>query len=274
VVATNSPVNNRLLLQTKQAQYRTYVIGISLPKGEIEEGLYWDVEDPYHYIRLVHSPKEDRDYVLIGGEDHKTGQKKSPEKAFSNLKKWAARRFSPHEIVYQWSGQIIEPMDQLAFIGRNPGEHHTFVHTGASGSGLTYGTIAGFLIPDLIEGRPSPFEKLYDPRRKTLKAAGRFFKESANMAAQYADWVKPSSFNPKKLSPHEGAVVRRGLILEAVYKDGDNRVHCLSATCPHLGGIVRWNHVEKTWDCPCHGSRFTAEGEVINGPANEGLKRK
>lgn len=273
VVATNSPINDRLIMQTKLAQYRTYVLGIALPKAEIDEGLYWDTDEPYHYIRQVHSPKEEVDYFLIGGKDHKTGQNVHPKKAFLDLKKWIASRFLQHQIIYEWSGQINEPYDRIAFIGKNPGDKHVYVHTGASGNGLTYGSIAGMLIPDLIEHNQSPWQDIYNPSRKTLKAWPRFLKESGNTMTQYLDWLKPKIKNLDDLSPHEGVVRRQGTSFEAIYQDVDHKLHRMSAVCPHLGGIVRWNSLEKTWDCPCHGSRFDAHGEVINGPANCGLKK-
>lgn len=272
IIATNSPINDRLEIQTKQAQYRTYIIAISLPKGEVSEALYWDTGDPYHYIRVVPSPDPNHDYILLGGEDHKTGQKKDPKKAFAALEAWAASRFSPHKTIYQWSGQIVEPVDRLAFIGRNPGDKHIYIHTGQSGNGLSYGAMAGMLLPDLIVGNKSPYQELYEASRKPLRASGEFIKENANTVAQYIDWLRPAP-RSEDLLVHEGHVIRKGLSLHAVYKDENGDLHHLSAVCPHLGGIVRWNNLEKTWDCPCHGSRFGPTGEVINGPANRGLKQ-
>lgn len=272
VVATGSPVNDRLYLHTKQAQYRTYIIGISLPRGEVTEALYWDTLEKYHYIRIVPSAHQDQDYVLVGGEDHKTGQKKSPKEAFAALEQWAKERFSPHAIIFQWSGQIVEPIDRLAFIGRNPHDKHVYVHTGHSGNGLTYAAIAANVLADVITGQKSDYEKIYKPSRKTPKAALTFLEETLNMVAQYRDWLKLTTKNVDDIENNQGAVLRKGLALRAIYKDENGTVHHLSPICPHLGGIVRWNNLEKTWDCPCHGSRFTGEGEVLNGPAPRNLK--
>lgn len=272
VVATSSPINDRILLQTKLAQYRTYAIVLAIPKGVLKEALFWDTMTPYHYLRLLPTDDHYNDYVLIGGEDHKTGQKDNPREVFSALKQWAVKHFLRHEVVYHWSGQVVEPVDSLAYIGKNPGDDHVYVHTGTSGSGLTYGAIAGMLLPDLILGRPTPLEKLYCPARKTLKASGVFIKEACNMAAQYVDWIKPQD-KGNEPSTNEGIVVRHGLSLQALYKDDAGTIHRMSALCPHLGGVVHWNSLEKTWDCPCHGSRFTATGKVINGPSNCDLKK-
>ncbi len=273
IVATNSPINNRLLVQTKQAQYRTYVIGAVVPEGQLDEALYWDCMKPYHFIRVLPSTKKGFVTVLIGGEDHKTGQNPKPERAFVALRKWAEKRFVIEEIIYQWSGQIIEPIDGLPFSGRNPTDNNIYIHTGDSGGGLTYGAMAASLLPDLIFGIESPFEKIYEPSRIVPKAATAFFKEATNMVAQYGDWFKFPPSKIKRLSPNEGRLVQKGLSVHAVFKDEKGELHCMSAVCPHLGGIVRWNSLEKTWDCPCHGSRFNSEGEVLNGPANRGLTK-
>ncbi len=166
-------------------------------------------------------------------------------------------------------------LDGLAYIGRNPGDkENVFICTGDNGNGMTHGTIAGMLITDLILGRPNPWEKLYDPSRIVAKAAGTFLKEGANMALQYGAWLTPGEVSSiDQVKRGEGAILREGLNKFAVYRDDQGKVTKLSAVCPHLGCIVAWNAVEQTWDCPCHGSRFTAEGNVINGPANSGLKK-
>jgi Rieske Fe-S protein len=171
---------------------------------------------------------------------------------------------------------VIEPIDSLAFIGRNPGDEQVYIATGDSGHGLTHGTIDGMLLNDLVHKRNNPWEKLYDPARKakSLSSLKEFFKENINVALQYRDYFSPADLSrPSEVPMGEGAIVRHGLQKLAVYRDHDNELHMLSAVCPHLGGIVRWNKVEKTWDCPCHGSRFSCKGEVINGPAMSNLNK-
>jgi glycine/D-amino acid oxidase-like deaminating enzyme/nitrite reductase/ring-hydroxylating ferredoxin subunit len=273
VIASGSPFTNRLVLQLKESQYRTFVICVALPANEMEEALYWDTNDPYHYVRPVASPSAHSQYVLIGGEDHMTGQKSAPKEAFLRLREWTSKRFGDHEVIYEWSGQVIETIDGLAFIGKNPLQDHVYVHTGTSGNGLTYGAIAGIMLPALILGEKSPWEKIYRPSRKTIKAGCRFVKEACGMSKGFADWLKPQMVDVDKLEPHQGAVVRHGLTFQAVYKETNGTLTRMSAICPHLGGVVRFNSLEQTWDCPCHGSRFSAHGEVINGPASSGLKK-
>lgn len=274
VVATNTPVNDLLAIHTKQASYRTYVIGADVPGGSITEGLYWDTADPYHYVRLQTLKGSVSDLLIVGGEDHKTGQADDAEARYGRLEEWARARFPMMtDIRFKWSGQVVEPIDGLAFIGRNPMDQpNVFVATGFSGNGMTHGTIAGRLITDLILGRENAWAALYDPSRKTLNAAMTFAEETLNMAAQYGGWLTPGDVKEDVLvAPGTGAIVRRGLSKTAVYCDSAGQLHECSAICPHLGGIVAWNHSEETWDCPCHGSRFDKFGTVLNGPANSNL---
>lgn len=274
IVATDSPVNNRFYIHTKQAPYRTYVIGASIPKGSVPKGLYWDTADPYHYIRIQkHSSDHQLDWLIVGGEDHKTGQDQQVDLKYIHLEEWAKELFPMiRKIEYRWSGQVFEPIDSLAFIGKNPGDKNIYIATGDSGNGMTHGTIAGMLIPDLILGKANPWKSLYDPSRKTLAAAPKFIQETLNVVKQYGDWFTPGEIKEiEMLSADEGIILREGLKKIAVYKDKQNTIHVNSAFCPHLGGCVRWDPGEKSWDCPCHGSRFNGVGEVMNGPAIDNL---
>jgi Rieske Fe-S protein len=195
---------------------------------------------------------------------------------FGKLAQWAHQRWkNAGEVRYRWSGQVMEPVDGLAFIGRNPRDAEgVFVVTGDSGNGMTHGTIAGMLIADLVEGRDNPWAKLYDPSRKTASAIKDFAKENLNVAVQYVkDYAGGGDVDDvTKIARGEGSVVRRGLRKHAVYRDASGELHEYSAVCPHLGCIVHWNAAEQTFDCPCHGSRFDKTGKVINGPANSGLE--
>lgn len=275
VVATNTPVNDWLTMHTKQSAYRTFVIGATVPSGSINKGLYWDTADPYHYVRLQTprpgaSPTSASDLLLVGGEDHKTGQSDDAEARYERLEKWARARFPVISgIRFKWSGQVVDPVDGLAFIGRNPlDQKNVYLATGFSGNGMTYGTIAGSLLTDLILGRENAWAALYNPSRKTFAAAETFARETINVAAQYGDWLTPGQVKEDLLvAKGTGAIVRRGLYKIAVYCDDSGQMHECSAICPHLGGIVAWNHSEETWDCPCHGSRFDKFGQVLNGPA-------
>jgi glycine/D-amino acid oxidase-like deaminating enzyme/nitrite reductase/ring-hydroxylating ferredoxin subunit len=275
IVATNSPVNDVVTMHTKQAPYRSYAIGAIIPKGYFPKILLWDTQDPYHYIRIQqNSSDENTDILIVGGEDHKTGQENNPEKAFEKLIAWSKERFPLiKSIPYRWSGQVMEPVDSLAFLGRNPGGENVFIITGYSGHGMTHATIGAMLITDLIMERPNEWEGMYSPARISLLSTKEFLKENLNVAVQYLDWFKGSEVNTiNDIEPGSGAVIRKGLKKIAVYKDPSGNISQCSAVCTHLGGVVRWNNLEKSWDCPCHGSRYDAEGRVLNGPAVENLE--
>jgi len=280
VVATNTPVNDLVAIHTKQAAYRTYVIGARVPTGSIPRMLLWDTPDPYHYIRLqtVNDGEGNptHDVLIVGGEDHKTGQADDADERFRRLEEWTRERFPAVEsIEYRWSGQVMEPVDGLAFIGRNPlDSDNVFIATGDSGNGMTHGTIAGRLLTDLIMGRENEWATLYDPSRiSLLRAPIEYAKENANVAAQYADLLTGGDVGSvEEIAAGEGAIIRRGLKKVAVHRDAGGALHEMSALCTHLGCVVAWNGKEKSWDCPCHGSRFDSkDGHVLNGPAINGL---
>ncbi len=295
VVATNSPINNRFVIHTKQAPYLTYVIAARMPKGSATKALYYDSReekempedvspDSYHYVRVysedqtgdVNEQVESTDWLIVGGRDHKTGQGGDAEKRYAHLENWARMRWPLMEgVEFAWSGQVMEPVDGLAFIGPNPmDDDNVYIITGDSGNGLTHGTIGGMMLTDMIMGRTSPWQTLYDPNRITLKAAGEFLSENLNVAGQYIkDFTSGSEVESiEEIRRGAGAVIRKGLKKIAVYKDEAGTAHYLSAICPHLGCVVAWNANDKSWDCPCHGSRFDCLGMVINGPANTGLE--
>lgn len=272
VVATNSPINNLVTLHTKQHAYRTYVIAAAMPKGSVPRALYWDTTDPYHYVRLDAFDPE-FDWLVVGGEDHKTGQEPNPSERWTRLEEWMRAHFpQAGSVGARWSGQIMQSVDGLGLIGKNPGEEHVYVVTGDSGTGITHGALAGMLLSDLVTGHDNPWSKVYSPSRVTLKAGGTFLKQNLGALQPYVDWVQAGSHNDERqIARGQGAVVRQGLKLLAVFCDQDGKLHRRNAACPHLGGVVRWNEAESTWDCPCHGSRFDATGKVLNGPANVDL---
>jgi glycine/D-amino acid oxidase-like deaminating enzyme/nitrite reductase/ring-hydroxylating ferredoxin subunit len=269
VVATNTPFTDMVSIHTKQFAYRTYAIAAVVPAGSVHRGLYWDTLDPYHYVRL-----QGDDLLIVGGEDHKTGQEEDPKKRFRRLERWASDRFPIEEVKFRWSGQIMETIDGLAFIGEDPsGLKNVYIVTGDSGMGMTHGTIAGMLLPDLISGRTNAWADIYDPSRKPIRAAFEYVKENVNVAAQYTEWFKGGDVQSvNEIPPGQGAVINDGVSKIAVYRDPDHSIHAVSAVCTHLGCVVNWNSVEKSWDCPCHGSRFDESGRMINGPASKDLE--
>jgi Rieske Fe-S protein len=214
------------------------------------------------------------DILIVGGEDHKAGQAQDAEARYERLERWMRERYpAAGAVEFRWSGQVMETVDGLAFIGRNPLDaDNVYIATGDSGMGMTHGTIAGMLISDLIQGRANPWTELYDPSRVRTGAALEWVKENLNVAMQYASWLTAGDVDTvDQITPANGAViVERGKKI-AVYRDERGELHRRSAVCPHLGCIVAWNPAASTWDCPCHGSRFDKFGGVINGPSPRDL---
>jgi glycine/D-amino acid oxidase-like deaminating enzyme/nitrite reductase/ring-hydroxylating ferredoxin subunit len=286
VVCTNTPVNNRVAIHLKQFPYRTYVIGALIKKDSLPEALWWDTGDmqlnenipPYHYIR-TEPFNEMFDLLIVGGEDHQTGLADADvipeENRYSIIETWARRYFPIEEIVYRWSGQVMEPMDGIAFIGRNPmDKDNVFIATGDSGNGMTHGTIAGMLIDDLINGRDNDWERIYNPSRfKIFKSGNIFFSEMIGGIRKYYETnpKHPDAVAISSIKPGDGKIIELEGKKYGCYCDQDETLHLVDAKCTHLGCIVRWNNDEKSWDCPCHGSRFTYEGEILNGPAIKSL---
>jgi nitrite reductase/ring-hydroxylating ferredoxin subunit len=285
VVATNTPVNNLVAMHLKQAAYRTYVIAGLVKKDSLPKALWWDTgnfsEDkdfaPYHYIRL-HPYNAEFDLLISGGEDHRTGylyeEDIQEENRYQKLEEWTRNHFPLDKILYRWSGQVMEPVDSLAFIGRNPlDKENVYIITGDSGTGMTHCTIGGLLITDLILGKKNAWEEIYSPSRITAKTGNVFFKELFRGVAALMKGA-PDDDRVKEFSAvrnGEGKITNVGGHKCAVYRDENGSYHVVSARCTHLKATLVWNADEKTWDCPWHGSRFSYDGHVINGPANSDL---
>ncbi|MGX1323821.1 glycine/D-amino acid oxidase-like deaminating enzyme/nitrite reductase/ring-hydroxylating ferredoxin subunit [Bradyrhizobium sp. USDA 377] len=268
VVATNSPVNVQVAIHTKQAPYRTYALAAKIPAGALEDALYWDTLDPYHYVRLQPF-SADEDFVIIGGEDHKSGEADDGAQRLAALERWARERLPDlREVTHRWSGQVLEPVDFTGFVGRSPGEEHLFIVSGDSGQGITNGLMAGMLIADLIMTGASPWEEVYAPARKIQKNIGEFISENITPLKNFAEYLTASEIaSVEHLRPGEGRLVRHGLKKVAACRDRNGHLHFHSASCTHLGCVVHWNSLEQCWDCPCHGSQFAPDGTALNGPA-------
>jgi glycine/D-amino acid oxidase-like deaminating enzyme/nitrite reductase/ring-hydroxylating ferredoxin subunit len=277
VVATNTPVNDRIAIHTKQSAYRSFALAFELPAVELPRALYWDTGDPYHYVRLAEDATG-ATRLVVGGEDHKTGEFDDAARRFERLERWTRERFpAAGAASLRWSGQVLEPFDALAYIGKNPGgPSNVFIATGDSGHGLTHGAIAGMLIRDLVIGAENRWASLYDPARKraSLGSLTEYMKIAGTVTRHYAEWLQREKPAPlRDLVSGAGMVVQRGRRKLAVSRDDRGALIACSAVCPHLGCIVHWNSQERSWDCPCHGSRFSPSGEVLSGPAARGLAR-
>jgi len=272
VVATNSPINDRFALHTQLAPYRTYAMAITIDRDSIEDALYWDTLDPYHYVRLENG-RGNTQYLIVGGADHKTGEADDGWARFEGLESWI-RALLPKlgNVTHRWSGQILDPVDYSAFIGRNPGDEHIFVHTGDSGQGLTHGVVGSILLSNLILGHTRAWTEFYDPARVTLGAAKNFVAENVTALKNLAEYVAPGELtSTDDLKPGQGGILREGLAKIAAYRDENGSLYRHSAACTHAGCHVHWNSLERCWDCPCHGSHFAADGSALNAPAIQAL---
>lgn len=267
VLATHTPVHVRVAMHTKQAPYRTYVVATPVPEGTLPRGLYWDTESPYHYVR-TQPWAEGEDLLIVGGGDHKTGQRPPGANPFGPLTTWVRERFPRVDRpVFAWSGQVLEPADGLSFIGSGAGGgDRVHLATGYSGNGTTNATLAAELVADRILGREHPLAPLLDPARKPTGGLPTYLKENFNVAAQYGRWMRAPRATSVTVPASPSAETDEGPIEEL------RLPHTLSRVCPHMGCVVSWNPLEETFDCPCHGSRFAADGEVLHGPANERLE--
>jgi glycine/D-amino acid oxidase-like deaminating enzyme/nitrite reductase/ring-hydroxylating ferredoxin subunit len=272
-VATNAPIVGRLTLQTKMAPYRSYAIAISAPKGALPDALIWDTLEHYHYVRL--QPGDHQDFLIVGGEDHKTGEADDAQERFTALETWARARFNRlKDVTHRWSGQVLEPVDYAGYVGRDPDNDHIYLVTGDSGQGITNGALAGLLIPALFDGADHPWRKLYDPARVTTRSIGDYVSENVTAVKSMAEHLGgPLHPSPDSLKAGEGGLVRDGLGTIAAFRDEDGRLHKVSSACSHVKCVVHFNSLERCWDCPCHGSHFSVDGEVLNAPATAPLEQ-
>jgi Rieske Fe-S protein len=260
------------LFQTKLALYTSYAIGGRIGKGRIPDALFWDTADPYHYLRI--EPHRDHDFVIFGGEDHKTGQTADTTACFERLERTLRSMVGGVEVTHRWSGQVIETPDGLPFIGETA--ERQFVGTGFSGNGLTFGTLTGMMAADRILGQKNPWADLFDPARKSVRGGLVDYLRENKDYPYYLIRDRVAGAQGKSLR----AVPRgTGRVLDlngesvAVYRDESGVTIQRSAVCTHMGCLVAWNMAERTWDCPCHGSRFKPDGTVLAGPAESPLEK-
>lgn len=271
VFATNSPTNDKVAIHSKQVPDRTYVIAGRVPKGSVPDALVWDTYEAYHYVR-IQELSESEDLLIVGGEDHRSGEANDMAERFGRLADWTRKRYpSFSEIDYRWSGQVLEPDDFMPYSGRNPGNENIYIHSGDSGQGITNGVAGSLTILPLILGEDSRYAAIFDPGRKptgSVAAVSEFVRGQAGAVRNMAEHLSPGEISSTdELKPGEGGIIRRGLYKVAAYRGWDGNVVERSAACTHLGCIVHWNGFEQCWDCPCHGSQFAIDGEVLNGPA-------
>jgi glycine/D-amino acid oxidase-like deaminating enzyme/nitrite reductase/ring-hydroxylating ferredoxin subunit len=268
VVATHQPFGMRGLYFARMWLKRSYAIAVRL-QGPVPQGMYISTDEDFRSLRP--QPVAGRDLLIVGGSPHRPGQADDTTALVRHVEAWARERFLVESVEYRWATQDNVTHDRVPYVGSLAGHgKRVYVATGFCGWGMTNGTVAGLLLGDLLTDRESPWKDLYDPGRDAIKTrVGGLTKDAVvgvrDLSGHYGDEKKVDDL--ASLRPGEGAIVRRGLEPLAVHRDDAGALHCVSAVCTHLQCIVRWNDAERSWDCPCHGSRFDADGRVVQGPA-------
>ena len=273
IVATHFPFMDRGLYFARQHAERSYALGAYVDDHRVE-GMYLSTESPAHTMRSI--PTERGEMLLVGGESHKVGQSDEEER-YARLEGWLRTHWSVWEIAYRWSTQDAMPVDGVPFVGKlNPGARSLWVGTGFRKWGLTNGTAAAAILTAAIGGRELPYARVFDSTRLgPLAAAKEIVKENANVGRRFlrGHVARPDERDVGDLRAGEGGTVRRGTQRVGAYRDDQGRLHGVTTMCPHLGCAVAWNAAERSWDCPCHGSRFHWDGTVLEGPAVTNLKQ-
>ena len=276
LIATHVPLQGKsgllpaTVLQSKLAPYSSYVVGGWVPRGTVHEGLYWDTGDPYDYLRV--DRRHDHDFIIFGGEDHKTGQVEDTTACFNQLERRLKALLPDIAITHRWSGQVIETNDGLPYIGETA--ERQFVATGFAGHGMTFGTLSAMMFTDYVAGEKNPWADLFDAGRTKIKGGlWDYIKENKDYPYYLIRdrFAGTSGQSLRAIKRGQGEVIEVDGQPAAVYRGLDSQIYVRSATCTHMGCYVHFNDAEHTWDCPCHGSRFKVNGEVLAGPAEEPL---
>ncbi len=257
------------------APYRSYALAVKLSDGKYPDALVYDLYEPYHYYRtqLVDGER----YLIAGGEDHKTAHEKDTNSCFDRLEQYVRDNFEVRSIDFKWSSQYFEPADGLPYIGQLPGNApNIFVATGFGGNGMIYGTAAAEILADLICNGDSEYKELFNPARvKPVAGFQNFVKEAADVVGVFiAGKLDVSKIETEhEIRPGQARVVKYEGVTAAVYKDEAGQLFAVNPSCPHIKCSVTWNTAEKSWDCPCHGSRFSYTGELLTAPARKNLDK-
>jgi glycine/D-amino acid oxidase-like deaminating enzyme/nitrite reductase/ring-hydroxylating ferredoxin subunit len=274
LLATHVPINDRGAIWAKMHVTRTYVVAARIQPGQVTDALFWDTPYPYHYTRLLSTEKGL--FLIVGGEDRDVGKGGNDEERYRALEEYTREHFGVTSFTHRWSGQINEPADALPFIGESSHGKNVWMSTCYSGTGMTYGTLAALMLTDFALGRPNRFAKLYDPARKKMGSIiENVVTKGMEFPKRMVEKITHLDVEAKSLAEvgeGEGKIVSVDGEKYAVARI-NGELHAVTPTCTHMGCTVSWNSAEKSWDCPCHGSRFNTQGEVLNGPATKALAR-
>lgn len=274
VYATHIPTGVNLL-HLRCTPYRSYAIAVRLEDDRYPDGLVYDMYDPYHYYRT--QVIDDVKYLIVGGEDHRTGSEENTNGCFLKLESHVRSYFNVKEITHRWSSQYFEPADGLPYIGHLPGNpENVLVATGYGGNGITYSHVAASILKSIVLHEEHPLIEVVTPGRvKPVAGFSEFVRHNAEVAKHLVGgWLGQDTLNAiAQLSVGEGKVVKYEKESLALYKDSNHKVHALNPACTHLHCSVTWNGAEKSWDCPCHGARYSFDGKVLTGPATHDLSQ-
>lgn len=273
VYATHIPPGVNIL-HLRCAPWRSYAMAMKLEGDSYPDGLVYDMKDPYHYYRSQRIGNET--YLIAGGKDHKTGADENTDQLFTQLRAHVQRFFDVAEVTHQWSSQYFESADGLPYIGLLPGQNENFyVATGYGGNGMIYSHVAAREISQLILNGESAYDNLFTPSRiKPIAGFNNFVSHNADVVKHFVGkWFGIEQLEElSQLAPGEGKVVTLEGKLVALAKDDNGKIHAVSPICTHLKCNVSWNSAERSWDCPCHGARYSTEGKVLTGPADRDLE--
>ncbi len=274
VHATHIPIGINLL-HLRCPAYRSYAMAVELENSNYPKGLAYDMHNPYHYYRT--QTINGKSFLIVGGEDHKTGEVNNTNGNMLRLESHVRSFFSVSNVVAQWSSQFYEPVDGLPYIGHLPGNpHNVYVATGFGGNGMTYSHVAANILTDIILKRENPYSDVFSPTRlKPVAGFSEFVKHNADVVKQFVGrWFGKEELQEfSALAPDEGKLVNYQNHSLALYKDPEGKLHAVNPSCTHMKCSVHWNSAEKSWDCPCHGARYSYTGEVLNGPTSKNLEQ-
>lgn len=274
IYATHIPPGINLL-HLRCAPYRSYAMAVTLKNNNYPGDLYYDMYDPYHYIRSQQIG--DKTYLIVGAEDHKTGHVENTDECFLQLEAYARAHFDVNEVVNKWSSQYFEPADALPYIGHLPGHKgNILVASGYGGNGIIYSHVAAATLKSIVLNEDNPYIQLYDPNRvKPVAGFVSFISHNADVVRQFVGkWFTHENLKElAAIASEEGKVVKYEGHTVALYKDKNGNLHAINPTCTHMKCSVAFNSAEQTWDCPCHGARYNIDGIVVTGPANAHLEK-
>jgi glycine/D-amino acid oxidase-like deaminating enzyme/nitrite reductase/ring-hydroxylating ferredoxin subunit len=274
IYATHIPPGINLL-HLRCAPWRSYAMAVTLKDKNYPADLFYDMYDPYHYIR---SQKIDnKTYLIVGAEDHKTGKVENTDGCFLKLEAYIRKHFDVDEVAYKWSSQYFEPADTLPYIGYLPGaQNNILAATGYGGNGMTYSHIAAITLKSIILREENPYIQLYNPNRvKPVAGFASFISHNADVVKEFVGkWFSHEKLNEfAELAEEEGKVVKYEGHTIALYKNKNGGLFAVNPVCRHMKCSVAFNSSEQTWDCPCHGARYDINGNVVTGPANSDLEK-